>query len=371
MALASVPELIQEIRAGKMIILMDDEDRENEGDLVMAAEAITPEAINFMAKYGRGLICMPMLRERCLQLGLDLMVKQNGTRHGTAFTVSIEAATGVSTGISAADRARTVQAAVAKNAKPADLVQPGHIFPLMAQAGGVLTRAGHTEAACDFARLAGFESAGVIVEILNEDGTMARRPDLEKFAAEHGLKLGTIADLIEYRSLHEKTVEHLQQCHWPTPYGDFTLHTYQDTLDGALHHALVYGDISKTPAVMTRVHVADDLSDTLMGVRASGSWPLHCTLPRIVEEGAGVVLVLGSQSTAESTLMRLNRFAAEDRNETLPPMAARAGLRRIGIGSQILNDLNVHKLRLLSSPKKYALSGFKLEVVEFIEDSAR
>ena len=368
MSIASVPELIQDIKAGKMIILMDDEDRENEGDLIMAAECITPEAINFMAKYGRGLICMPMQRDRCLQLGLDLMVRQNGTRHGTAFTVSIEAATGVSTGISAADRARTVQAAAAKNAKPSDLVQPGHIFPLMAQAGGVLTRAGHTEASCDFARLAGFDASAVIVEILNEDGSMARRPDLEVFAKEHGLKLGTIADLIEYRSLHEKSVEHIQHCQWPTPYGEFTLHTYRDYHDGALHHALVFGDVAKQEAVMTRVHVADDLSDTLVGMRASGSWPLHRALPRIVENGSGVVVVLASQSDTESTLMRLNRFAAEDRAETLSPMAARAGLRRIGIGSQILNDLNVHKLRLMSSPKKYALSGFKLEVVEFIED---
>ncbi|NQD36875.1 3,4-dihydroxy-2-butanone-4-phosphate synthase [Permianibacter sp. IMCC34836] len=367
MALSSVPELIADIRAGKMVILMDDEDRENEGDLVMAAECITPEAINFMAKYGRGLICLPMTRERCLTLGLGPMVQANGTRHGTAFTASIEAAVGVSTGISAADRARTVQAAVAKNAKAADIVQPGHIFPLMAQPGGVLTRNGHTEASVDLARLAGFEPAGVIVEILNEDGSMARRPDLETFAAEHGLKLGTIADLIEYRSLHEKTVQQLQNCRWPTAYGDFTLYTYQDTIDGQLHHALVYGKVDTGQPVLTRVHVADPLADVLRGQRASGAWPIDQTLQRVVKEGAGVVLVLAAQAGNDQQLLQLSRYAAEDRGETPARTERTGGSRRIGIGSQILSDLGVHQLRLMSKPVKYSLSGFKLEVVEFVE----
>ncbi|MFN4289980.1 MAG: bifunctional 3,4-dihydroxy-2-butanone-4-phosphate synthase/GTP cyclohydrolase II [Permianibacter sp.] len=367
MALSSVPELIADIRAGKMVILMDDEDRENEGDLVMAAECVTPEAINFMAKYGRGLICLPMTRERCLTLGLGPMVQANGTRHGTAFTASIEAAVGVSTGISAADRAHTIRTAVAKNAKAADIVQPGHIFPLMAQPGGVLTRNGHTEASVDLARLAGFEPAGVIVEILNEDGTMARRPDLEKFAAEHGLKLGTIADLIEYRSLHEKTVQQLQQCRWPTAYGEFTLYTYQDTIDGALHHAMVYGKVDNGKPVLTRVHVADPLADVLRGQRGASSWPMDATLQRVVQEGAGVVLVLAAQAGNDEQLAKLARYAAEDRGESVPRREPVGGSRRIGIGSQILNDLGVHQLRLMSKPIKYSLSGFKLEVVEFVE----
>jgi len=295
------------------------------------------------------------------------MVQANGTRHGTAFTASIEAAVGVSTGISAADRARTVQAAVAKNAKAADIVQPGHIFPLMAQPGGVLTRNGHTEASVDLARLAGFEAAGVIVEILNEDGSMARRPDLEKFAAEHGLKLGTIADLIEYRSLHEKTVQQLQHCRWPTAYGEFTLYTYQDTIDGQLHHALVYGKVDAGKPVLTRVHVTDPLADVLRGQRGSSAWPMDQTLQRVVQEGAGVVLVLAAPSGNEQQLLKLSRYAAEDRGETLPRADRPSGSRRIGIGSQILSDLGVHQLRLMSKPTKYSLSGFKLEVVEFVE----
>lgn len=369
MSLASVAELISELKNGRMIILMDDEDRENEGDLVMAADCISPDAINFMAKYGRGLICLTLTRDRCQQLNLQQMVRDNGTQHGTAFTVSIEAATGVSTGISAADRSRTVQAAVAKNAKATDLVQPGHIFPLMAQPGGVLTRAGHTEAGCDYARISGFEPAAVIVEILNEDGTMARRPDLEKFAAQHGLKIGTIADLIEYRALHEKTVERVQHCAWPTPYGEFELFTYRDTIDGQLHYALVRGALDSAQAILTRVHVSDMLADGLFGQRASSSWPLSRALKRIADEGCGVAVVLNVNESSSAQLARIERFSADDRGETTAATARNAGLRQTGIGSQILSDLGVHKLRLLSAPKKYhALSGFKLEVVEFIEE---
>jgi len=369
MNLASVAELIGELKQGRMVILMDDEDRENEGDLVMAADCITPEAINFMAKYGRGLICLTLTRERCQQLNLQQMVRDNGAQHGTAFTVSIEAASGVSTGISAADRARTVQAAVAKQAKASDVVQPGHIFPLMAQGGGVLTRAGHTEAGCDYARLAGFEPAAVIVEILNEDGTMARRSDLEKFAALHGLKIGTIADLIEYRALHEKTVERVQRCAWPTAYGDFELFTYRDTIDGQLHYALVRGNVEDGQPVLTRVHVSDMLADGLLGQRAESSWPLSLSLKRIADEGRGVAVVLNVQESMAVQLARIERFGAEDRGDANITAVRNAGLRQTGIGSQILSDLGVHKLRLLSSPKKYhALSGFKLEVVEFVEE---
>ena len=243
MALNSSKEIIEDIRQGKMVILMDDEDRENEGDLIMAAELVRADDINFMARYGRGLICLTLTRERCERLRLPMMVSQNNERHTTNFTISIEAAEGVTTGISAADRAVTVRTAVASNAKASDLVQPGHIFPLMAQPGGVLTRAGHTEAGCDLARLAGLEPASVIVEILNEDGTMARRPDLEKFAADHNIKIGTIADLIEYRMLNEKSVERMATSRMPTEFGEFKLHAYRNVIDNQVHLALVKGDL--------------------------------------------------------------------------------------------------------------------------------
>ncbi len=370
MALSSIPELVEDIRQGKMVILMDDEDRENEGDLIMAASMIRPEDINFMAKYGRGLICLTLTKERCEQLNLSLMVHKNGGQFSTAFTTSIEAAEGVTTGISAADRARTVQAAVAADAKPSDLVQPGHIFPLMAQPGGVLNRAGHTEAGCDLARLAGLEPAAVIVEILNEDGTMARRPDLEKFAEEHGLKMGTIADLIEYRTLNEKTVDKLSECHWPTPFGDFRLHTYEDSIDHGVHFALVKGEIDPDEPTMVRVHVANALTDLLHKQRGKlSSWTLSRAIERIAEEGKGVVVVIDNQESKQSLLNRLNRYQEEDKGIESPRSDSSAALRNVGVGSQILADLGVHKMRLLSPEKKYhALSGFKLEVVEYIED---
>ena len=264
MALSTTAEIIEEFRQGKMVILMDDEDRENEGDLIMPASMVRPEDINFMARFGRGLICLTLTKARCQRLNLPLMVGNNGAQVSANFTVSIEAAEGVSTGISAADRARTVLAAVAPEATANDVVQPGHIFPLMAQEGGVLTRAGHTEAGCDLARLAGFEPAAVIVEILNEDGTMARRPDLEKFAAEHGIKLGTIADLIEYRNQHETTVEEVARCQLPTEYGVFELVTFRDTIDSQLHFALCKGELNGAVAPLVRVHLHDYFSDVLL-----------------------------------------------------------------------------------------------------------
>ena len=273
MALHSIEEIIEDIRLGKMVILMDDEDRENEGDLIMAAELVTPEAINFMATYGRGLICQTMTRDRCEQLNLPLMVSNNNAQFSTNFTVSIEAAEGVTTGISAHDRAVTVQAAVAKDAKAADLVQPGHIFPLMAQEGGVLVRAGHTEAGCDLARLAGLEPSGVIVEILNEDGTMARRPDLEVFSEKHGVKIGTIADLIEYRNTKETTVVRESECNLPTRFGDFKMVTFRDTIDDQVHFALVKGEI--TEDILVRVHLQNVINDSLFSERnQQRSWPL-------------------------------------------------------------------------------------------------
>ncbi|MBI2381605.1 MAG: 3,4-dihydroxy-2-butanone-4-phosphate synthase [Gammaproteobacteria bacterium] len=368
MPLNTTAEIIEDIRAGKMVILMDDEDRENEGDLILAADHVSPEAINFMAKYGRGLICLTLTRERCEQLNLPLMTKANGAQFGTAFTLSIEAATGVTTGISAADRAVTVQAAVAPNAQPADIVQPGHIFPIMAQPGGVLVRAGHTEAGCDLGRLAGLTPAAVIVEILNEDGTMARRPDLEIFAAEHGLKIGTIADLIEYRSLNEKTVERVSECAWPTRFGEFRLVSFRDRIDGQIHHALVKGEIRAEQPVLTRVHVADPLRDSLQGARGPAlSWTLERALERIAREEAGVLVVLNQPQSPAETLERLRGFAAEDAGQNAARKTEAGASRTIGLGSQILSDLGANKLRLLSSPKRYhALSGFKLEVVEYV-----
>ncbi len=371
MAFSNISELVEDIRQGKMVILMDDEDRENEGDLIMAANMVRPEDINFMARYGRGLICLTLTKERCQQLNLSLMVQQNDAQFATAFTTSIEAAEGVTTGISAADRARTVQAAVAPDAKPSDLVQPGHIFPLMAQPGGVLNRAGHTEAGCDLARLAGLEPSAVIVEILNEDGTMARRPDLEVFAKEHDIKMGTIADLIEYRTLNEKTVEKLSECEWPTPFGDFRLHTYQDSIDEGVHFALVKGEVEADKPTMVRVHVANVLTDLLQKQRGKlSSWTLNRAIERIAGEGNGVIVIIDNQETKKSLLNRLNRYQQEDQGIESPKADSSAALRNVGVGSQILADLGVHQMRLLSPEKKYhALSGFKLEVVEYIEDS--
>lgn len=367
--LNTTEEIIEDIKAGKLVILMDDEDRENEGDLILAAECVTPEAINFMARYGRGLICLTLTEERCQQLRLPLMVGQNNSPYATNFTVSIEAATGVTTGISAADRARTVQAAVARDAKPADLVMPGHIFPLKARDGGVLNRAGHTEAGCDLARLAGFEPSSVIVEILNEDGTMARRPDLEKFAEEHDIKIGTIADLIEYRSLKEKTVERVAQCQLPTAYGDFELVTYRDKVDGQVHFALVSGEVDGEQPTLVRVHLQDTFNDLLATSRAQRrSWPLYRAMRKVAEEG-GVLVLLSKQQTPDDLIEQVRHFEQEDRGEPRPSASVSSESRNVGVGSQILAELGVHQMRLLSSPRKYsALSGFGLEVVEFIED---
>ncbi len=370
MALSPIEDIIDDIRAGKMVILMDDEDRENEGDLIMAAECITPETINFMATHGRGLICLTLTEQRCERLNLPLMARDNNARFGTAFTQSIEAAEGVTTGISAADRAHTVRVAVAKNAKASDLVQPGHIFPIQAQEGGVLTRAGHTEAGCDLARLAGFEPSSVIVEILNEDGTMARRPQLEEFGEKHGIKVGTIADLIEYRSHNETTIERLTQCKLPTAAGEFELISYRDTIDGRLHFALQKGEVSADEPTLVRVHLHNRLTDLLLSERSvSRSWPLHQAMERINREG-GVLVLLGSEETDEDLINKLKHFAAQDKGEE-PARAPWSGTsRRVGIGSQILADLGVRRMRLLSSADKryHALGGFGLEVVDYVSE---
>jgi len=367
MPLNTPAEIIDDIRNGKMVILMDDEDRENEGDLVMAAEYVTPEAINFMATHGRGLICLTLTRARCQQLDLQLMVDKNKSPFATAFTVSIEAAEGVTTGISAADRARTVKAAVARDARPSDIVQPGHIFPLMAQDGGVLVRAGHTEAGCDLARLAGLEPAAVIVEILNDDGTMARRPDLEVFAAKHGIKIGTIADLIEYRNLNETTIEQVARCKLPTAVGDFDLVTFKDTIDGQLHFALVKGDIDANQPTLVRVHLQDTFSDLLLSNRgANRSFSLHSAMSRIQQEG-GVLVLLGKQESSDDLVQLVEYFAQQDAGQNPRSPTWKGTSRNVGVGSQILASLGVKKMRLLSQPKKYhALSGFGLEVVDYV-----
>jgi 3,4-dihydroxy 2-butanone 4-phosphate synthase/GTP cyclohydrolase II len=367
MALNTVEELIDELRQGKMVVVMDDEDRENEGDLLMAAGCVRPEDINFMARYGRGLICLTLTPERCQQLSLPLMVSDTSARHATNFTVSIEAAEGVTTGISAADRARTVQAAVAAQAKPGDLVTPGHIFPLMAQRGGVLTRSGHTEAGCDLARLAGFEPAAVIVEILNEDGTMARRPDLEAFARLHGLKIGTIADLIQYRLAHESTVRRAAECRVQTEFGEFRLLAYDDAVHGEAHFALVRGEIDPDRPTLVRVHMQDTLCDLLAVRRGECGWPLRAALAAVAGAGGGVVVILRSREPPSDLIDRVAEYHLADQGVRLPRQPPGEELRTYGQGAQILADLGVRKMRVLSAPKRlHGLAGFGLEVVEYL-----
>jgi 3,4-dihydroxy 2-butanone 4-phosphate synthase/GTP cyclohydrolase II len=367
MSLNTVEELIEDVRLGRMVILVDDEDRENEGDLVMAASLVRPEDINFMARFGRGLICLTLTAERCERLHLPLMVRETSDNHRTNFTLSIEAARGVTTGISAADRATTVRAAVAPDARPADLVQPGHVFPLMAQPGGVLTRAGHTEAGCDLARLAGLEAAAVIVEILNEDGTMARRPDLEAFAAEHGLKMGTIADLIRYRMLNEKTIQRVGECDMPTRYGRFRLVAYRDTVTRTAHFALTLGRVSPKEPALVRVHIQDSLCDLMGSEREECGWPLADVLQHVARAGAGVVVILRQHEDSEELLQRVQQYRAHDQGQATVRRESGENLRTYGLGAQILLDLGVRRMRILSAPKKmHAISGFGLEVVEYV-----
>lgn len=364
----TIEEIVEDLRQGKMVVIMDDEDRENEGDLIMAASHVRPEDINFMARYGRGLICLTLTRERCRQLRLPLMVNENNTPHSTNFTVSIEAATGVTTGISAADRAHTVRCAVAPDARADDLVQPGHIFPLMAQPGGVLNRAGHTEAGCDLARLAGCEPAAVIVEILNDDGSMARRPELEAFARTHGLKIGAIADLIHYRIQNEKTVERICSCDYPTEYGAFRLHAFQDQIDNKLHLALTMGDVASDEPVLVRVHGRNLLADLFGALRDRSSMPLRRAMQRIAEEGRGVLVVIRNAEDSKSLVERIHQYGMEDHGvEAWLGEESRDDWRTTGAGAQILADLGVRKMRVMGAPKKYlGLSGYNLEVVEYV-----
>nr|VFJ71914.1 MAG: GTP cyclohydrolase II /3,4-dihydroxy-2-butanone 4-phosphate synthase [Candidatus Kentron sp. FW] len=367
MSLNTIEELLSDFRQGRIVILMDDEDRENEGDLIMAASLTRPEDINFMARFGRGLICQTMVRERCQQLNLPLMVNESDAKYGTKFTVSIDAAQGITTGISAQDRAITIRIAAKPDARPSEIVQPGHVFPLMAEPGGVLTRAGHTEAGCDLARLAGLEPTAVIVEILNEDGTMARRPDLERFAAEHNLKIGTIADLIHYRMMNEKTVERAGQCEVTNNYGNFRLYAYRDTIDGNVHLALTMGKIEPEIPTLVRVHVADFLCDLTACRKPDCGWPLSDVFRRIAEEKSGVILILRREEKEEDLIARIQRYQKQDEEIKVPQRESGSNLRTHGLGAQILVDLGVRRMRVLSAPKKMlGISGFGLEVVEYV-----
>ncbi len=369
MELNSTAEIIDDIRQGKMVVLMDDEDRENEGDLVMAAEQVRPEDINFMARYARGLICLTLTAERCRQLELPLMVRDNHSVHSTNFTVSIEAAEGVTTGISAADRARTIRVAVARDARSKDLVQPGHVFPLMAQPGGVLSRAGHTEAGTDLARLAGYEPAAVIVEIMNDDGSMARREELEEFAKTHGIKIGTIADLIHYRAMNERTVECINERKVQTAHGPFMLKTYLNKALNERHFALVKGKIHKDIPTMVRVHVANTVRDVLT-IRRAGedycSWDFQAALKKIAAEENGVLVYICHSETTEEIEEGVDWLLSGKQVRPKQDVA----YKQVGTGSQILKDLGVGKMRLLSAPFRFnAISGFDLEAVEYIRNN--
>jgi len=364
MNIATTQEIIDELRAGRMVVLVDAEDRENEGDLVMAADFVTPDAINFMARNARGLICLTLEEQRCRQLNLPLMVSDNRSPHSTAFTMSIEAASGVTTGISAADRARTVQVAVAANAKPDDIVQPGHIFPVMAKPGGVLVRAGHTEAGCDLAKLAGRTPAAVICEIIKDDGEMARLPDLLVFARQHGLKLGTIADLIRYRSINETLIEQVSVKTIATPYGPFKLHAFHDKTANEVHLALTRGDVHPGIPVLTRVHEPFTSLDLFDFDEGRHAYSVAEAMRIVATEGTGVIVLLRRHETAE---MVMERFAGTADKSKRP---AKWDPRMHGIGAQILRALNVRKMRVLAWPKKIpSMAGFDLEVVDYVPPS--
>ena len=362
-AISPVEEIVAEMKAGRMVILVDEEDRENEGDLVLASDHVTPEAINFMARFGRGLICLTLTRERCEFLKLPPMAARNGTVYSTAFTVSIEAAEGVTTGISAADRARTVQVAVARNTQPTDLVQPGHIFPLQAVDGGVLMRAGHTEAGCDLAAMAGCSPSSVICEIMKDDGTMARLPDLQLFAAEHGLKIGTIADLIEYRSRNESLVERIGSREIRTAHGDFTVHAFRDKPSQSVHLALVKGQWEQASEVPVRVHEPLSVLDALELNRSMHSWSLDTSLQYLHKQGQGVAVLL---NCGESAAQLLAQFEGSARPSQAPERG-RMDLRTYGIGAQILRLCGVHKMKLMGNPRRMpSMTGYGLEITGYI-----
>jgi 3,4-dihydroxy 2-butanone 4-phosphate synthase / GTP cyclohydrolase II len=361
--ISPIEDVVADMRAGRVVILVDEEDRENEGDLVLAADHVSAEAINFMARFGRGLICLTLTRDRCERLRLPPMVARNGTKMGTAFTVSIEAAEGVTTGISAADRARTVQAAVARDARPEDLVQPGHIFPLQAVDGGVLMRAGHTEAGCDLAAMAGLTPAAVICEIMKDDGTMARLPDLQVFAAEHGLKIGTIASLIEYRSRNESLVEKIGTRTLQTAYGEFTAHAWKDKPSQGLHLALVKGQWSADDTVPVRVHEPLSVLDALEINRSMHSWSLDASLKHIASQGKGVAVLLNCGEDAQQLLAQFEGTAKASQ----APERGRMDLRTYGVGAQILRECGVHHMKLMGNPRRMpSMAGYGLEITGHI-----
>ena len=363
----TVEEIIEDLSQGKMVIIVDDEDRENEGDFLMAASKVKPEDINFMVTHGRGLVCLTLRAERCQQLNLPLMNEATDEEHGTNFTISIEAAEGVTTGISAYDRALTIRAAVAPDATANDIVLPGHIFPIKAQPGGVLTRAGHTEAGCDLASLAGLEPAAVIVEILNEDGSMARRDDLVKIAEQHDLKMGTIEDLIRYRIQNEKTVKRVYENTLSTEFGDFNVVAFRDQATKNIHLALVKGDIAPENAVRVRVHLEDDLCDALPLTEKGCGWPLRDAMKYIADQGEGVIVLLREIHNKKNILDRLEQLHQETDDQA--DKDAPQDLRTFGIGAQILTDLGVRKMRVMSAPKRFhGLAGFGLEIVEYLQD---
>lgn len=365
MNISTTEEIISEFRKGRMAVVMDDENRENEGDVICPATACTPEVINFMAQHARGLICLALSKQRCEQLDLHLMVKENHAPFSTAFTTSIEAAHGVTTGISATDRSRTVQAAVAPDAKPEDIVKPGHVFPLIAMEGGVLVRTGHTEASTDFARLAGLEPAAVICEVMKDDGTMARRADLEEFCEKHQLKLGTVADLVEYRMKHETTVREVSRCHLPTDFGDFEMVTFEDTINHLPHQALIHGDLSSCPNPLVRVHSYEFFSDVLRTRRyRKQSFGIDEAMRRIASD-TGVLLLVNSGENNDDIFNISRQFAQEDAG-TVNNFRQRPS-KRVGIGSQILKSLGIASMRLMSTQTKYhGLSGYGLNITEFI-----
>lgn len=372
MSFAPVPELLDDIRAGRMVVIVDDEDRENEGDLIMAAQLVRPQDINFMVTHARGLVCLSLTRERCAQLGLPPMVRDNTSRHHTNFTVSIEAAEGVTTGISAYDRAHTIRTAVRPDAGPQQLVQPGHIFPLMAQPGGVLTRAGHTEAASDLALLAGLEPAGVLVEILNPDGSMARRPQLERFAHEHGLRIGSIEDLIGHRLATEHTVECVDARDIDTDHGPFRLHTYRDRLSQALHFALSRGTPCPDVPALVRVQLRNPLADALHWRRSDFGPAIGEVLAAIAADGHGALVLLdGGHESADALLARIRKQPATQASAQ-QKQGQLAEWRRNGAGSQILADLGLRRLRVIGTPRRQVgLGGYGLEVVEYLPPPAR
>ncbi len=364
MSISRTEEIIADIKAGKMVILVDEEDRENEGDLLLAADFVTPEKINFMARFARGLICLTLTEEHCRALQLAPMAQDNRSSHGTAFTVSIEAATGVTTGISAHDRARTVQAAVARGAKPEDIVQPGHVFPIAAQAGGVLVRAGHTEAGCDLTALAGLTPAAVICEIMKDDGSMARLPDLIEFGKQHGLKIGTIADLIHFRSQTESLVERVAERDIATAHGGFRMLAYREKISGATHLALVRGAIDAGTPTLVRVHEPLSMLDLLNTAPGTHSWGVHEALAAIGAAGSGVMVLLNCAESADQLAQRVA-------SEAKPLAAAKMELLTYGIGAQILRDLNVGKMRLMATPRKMpSMAGWDLEVTEYVQSKA-